>query len=60
MEQLRVKELVRRIERLEAALSAASDDDGFVHQLTCLIAGYEARVEYLRTTQLRVVEHFLG
>lgn len=56
----RIKELIRRIERLEAALRASADDEDFVHQLTCLIAGYEARVEYLRTTQLRAVEHFLG
>lgn len=56
----RIEELVRRIERLEAALRASADDEDFVHQLTCLIAGYEARVEYLRTTQLRAVEHFLG
>jgi len=59
MEQ-RIKELIRRIERLEVALRASADDESFVHQLMCLIAGYEARVEYLRTTQSRVVEHFLG
>lgn len=55
----RIKELIRRIERLEAALRASADDEDFVHQLSCVVAGYEARVEYLRTTQPRVVEHFL-
>ena len=58
MEQ-RIKEIEQRIEQLHRALSA-QDDESFVHQLMCLIAGYEARVEYLRTTQSRVVEHFLG
>lgn len=55
----RIKELEQRIERLHRALSA-KDDESFVHQLLCLIAGYEARVEYLKTTRSRVVEHFLG
>lgn len=59
MEQ-RIKELIRRIERLEDALKASHADEDFVHQLQCVVAGYEARVEYLRTTQSRVVEHFLG
>lgn len=57
MEQ-RIKEIEQRIERLHRTLSAKDSAD-FAHQLQCLIAGYEARVEYLRT-QSRVVGHFLG
>lgn len=56
--EARIKELIARIERLEQALRASSDDEDFVHQLMCVVAGYEARVEYLRS--VRVVEHFLG
>jgi len=58
MEQ-RIKELIHRIERLEKALSAASDDEDFVHQMECVVAGYEARIEYLRSRR-PVIEHWLG
>lgn len=54
----RIKELIKRIERLEKALREQSADADFVHQMECVVAGYEARVEYLLGH--RRVEHFLG
>ena len=56
--EARVKELIKRIERLEKTLHEQHADEDFVHQMECVIAGYEARVEYLLGHKR--VEHFLG
>lgn len=60
--EIRIKELLERLARLEGALLEARDDADTARLIQLTIAGYETRIEHLRrhvVTQ-EVVEHFLG
>lgn len=63
--EIRIKELLERLARLEGALLEHSTDRDIVHLIQTTVAGYEARIEYLRGRVPHVVhdkriEHFLG
>lgn len=63
--EIRIQELLVRLAKLEGALLEARSDEDVVHLLQTTIAGYEARIEFLRgharhVVTERMVEHFLG
>ena len=60
--EIRIRELLERLARLEGALLEHSADENIVHLIQTTVAGYEARIEFLRgrVTVARKVEHFLG
>lgn len=59
--EIRIQELLVRLAKLEGALLEARSDEDVVHLLQTTIAGYEARIEFLRKkVETKCEEHFLG